>query len=545
MKDNEKYFSFEFEDEFEDVSSSSEIKREEFEDIVSDTSLENIDFVTLDDLSGKGSKDFIKKKRGIAGFFQNIGIWWKKLKKGHKAAIISATAVALVAVLIFTLPYMLYNYNIITGDMDELGITDIIDEKVVNVALFGIDSRDTKSFKGLSDSIMILSLNTETKKVKIISVMRDSLVPIDYKGNITYSKITTAYSKGGPELAIKTLNQNFGLDISEYATVNFYGMADIIDAVGGIDVTLTEREVTARGEVHGINDMINELCLYLGYDPNDYYVKKSGEQHLNGVQAVAYARIRYVPNIWGTNNDYGRTDRQRYVMEQLFNKATQMKKSQYTKMIKALIPCTETSLSMSEIFSLAVDILLKEPSFEQTRVPQPEFVMTAPQGSFGSVVYYDLDYAAKAIHGVIYDDLSLEQFVEENPIEKKDWYRKAVGSYTPSTSVTTPSAPEDSAIEAPEETPSDVTSSGGTSTATSSGSTSSDDTSTTSSNTSSTTSSDTSSTTSSDNDTSSDNGESVDASTSGTESDISENESASDTSSDTLSGDTSGGEANE
>ena len=540
MKDNEKYFSFEFEDEFEDVSSSSEIKKEEFEDIVSDTSLENIDFVTLDDLSGKGSKDFIKKKRGIAGFFQNIGIWWKKLKKGHKAAIISATAVALVTVLIFTLPYMLYNYNIITGDMDVLGITDIIDEKVVNVALFGIDSRDIKSFKGLSDSIMILSLNTETKKVKIISVMRDSLVPIDYKGNITYSKITTAYSKGGPELAIKTLNQNFDLDISEYATVNFYGMADIIDAVGGIDVTLTDREVTARGEVHGINDMINELCLYLGYDPNDYYVKKSGEQHLNGVQAVAYARIRYVPNIWGTNNDYGRTDRQRYVMEQLFNKATQMKKSQYTKMIKALIPCTETSLSMSEIFSLAVDILLKEPSFEQTRVPQPEFVMTAPQGSFGSVVYYDLDYAAKAIHSVIYDDLSLEQFIEENPIEKKDWYRKAVGSYTPSTSVTTPSVPEEATPETPEETPSDVTSSGGTSTVTSSGSTSSDNTSTTSSDTS-TASSETSSTTSSDNDTSSDNGESVDASTSGTESDALESEG----SSYTLSEDTSGGEENE
>ncbi len=545
MKDNENNFGFEFVDNFEDVSSSSESKKPEFEDIVSDSSLENMEFVTLDDLSGKGSRDFIKKKRGIAGFFQNIGIWWKKLRKGHKAAIISATAVVLVAVLIITLPYMIYNYNSITGNKEELGISNIIDEKVVNIALFGIDSRNVKSFKGLSDSIMILSLNTETKKVKIISVMRDSLVPIDYKGKVTYSKITTAYSKGGPELAIKTLNQNFGLDISEYATVNFYGMADIIDAVGGIDATLTEREVTARGKVHGINDMIEELCLYLDYNPEKYYVKKAGEQHLNGVQAVAYARIRYVPNIWGTNNDYGRTDRQRYVMEQLFNKATQMKKSQYTKMIKALIPCTETSLSVSEIFSLAVDILLKEPAFEQTRIPQPEFVMTSPQGSFGSVVYYDLDYASKAIHSVIYDDITLEQFVEENKIEKKDWYRKAVGSYTPSTSVTTPSAPEGTAPETPEETPSDVSSSGSTSTATSSGSTSSDDTSTTSSNTSSTTSSDTTSTASSDKDTSSDNGESEDASTSGTESDTSGSGGASDTSSDTSSEDTSGGEANE
>ena len=423
MKDNEKYFGF----EFEDISSESEKKEKEFEDIVSDTSLEVADFITLEDMT---SGDFMKKKRGLAKFFQKIKKWWKKLKKGQKAAVISATAVVLAVTLIFTIPYMIYNYKHLTDNHDDLGITNIIDEEVINVALFGIDARNTKSFKGLSDSIMILSINTDTKKVKIISIMRDSLVPMNYKGKTTYGKITTAYSKGGPELAIKTLNQNFKLDIKEYATVNFYGMADIIDAVGGIDVPLTEREVTARGSVHGINDMIQELCGYLGYNPEKYYVKKSGTQHLNGVQAVAYARIRHVANAWGTTNDYGRTDRQRYVMEQLFNKATKMKKSQYTKMIKALIPCTETSLSMSEIFSLAVDVLLKEPTFEQTRVPQPEFAMPSPSGSFGSVVYYDLDYASKVIHGVIYDDMTIEEFVAQNKIEKNDWYRNAVGNYT-------------------------------------------------------------------------------------------------------------------
>lgn len=447
MKDNEKYFGF----EFEDISSQSAKKEMEFEDIVSDTSFEGADFIALDDVT---SGDFMKKKRGIAGFFQKIKKWWKKLKKGHKAAIISATAAFLAATLIFTIPYMVYNYKHLTGDYDDLGITDIIDEGVVNVALFGIDARSTKSFKGLSDSIMILSINTNTKKVKIISIMRDSLVPINHKGNTTYGKITTAYSKGGPELAIKTLNQNFKLDIKEYATVNFYGMADIIDAVGGIDVPLTDREVTARGSVHGINDMIQELCMYLGYNPEKYYVKKSGTQHLNGVQAVAYARIRYVPNAWGTNNDYGRTDRQRYVMEQLFNKATKMKKSQYTKMIKALIPCTETSLSMSEIFSLAVDVLLKEPSFEQTRVPQPEFAMPSPSGSFGAVVYYDLDYASKVIHSVIYDDMTVEEYVAENKIEKNDWYRKVVGNYTVAgssgNSNTTVTNPQNTLTDTPE-----------------------------------------------------------------------------------------------
>ena len=444
MKDNERYFDF----EFEDISSKSEKKEMEFEDIVSDTALEGADFITLDDMT---SGDFMKKKRGLAKLFAKIKKWWKKLKKGQKAMVISATAVILAAALIFTIPYMVYNYKHLTGDHDDLGITDIIDEGVVNVALFGIDARNTKSFKGLSDSIMILSINTTTKKVKIISVMRDSLVPINHKGTTTYGKITTAYSKGGPELAIKTLNQNFKLDIKEYATVNFYGMADIIDAVGGIDVPLTEREVTARGSVHGINDMIQELCGYLGYNPEKYYVKKSGTQHLNGVQAVAYARIRHVANAWGTNNDYGRTDRQRYVMEQLFNKATEMKKSQYMKMIKALIPCTETSLSVSEIFSLAVDVLLKEPTFEQTRVPQPEFAMPSPAGSFGSVVYYDLDYAGEVIHGIIYDDMTIEEYVAENKIEKNDWYRKVAGNYTVAgssgSSGNTVSTPDDTVSE--------------------------------------------------------------------------------------------------
>lgn len=353
------------------------------------------------------------------------------MKKGKRAAIITLTSVilALIIAISWFFIYFRYNYYDMTEDPEELGFEEVIDKKIVNVALFGIDTREKNSFKGLSDSIMIMSLNTETKKVKIVSIMRDTLAPITQDGKTTYNKITTAYSKGGPELAVKTLNQCFGLDISEYATVNFYGMSDIIETVGGIDATLTDDEVKSRGENnHGINDMIQELCQYLGYNPNDYYVTRSGEQHLNGVQAVAYARIRYCINVWGTNNDYGRTDRQRYVMEQLFNKATQMSKKQYVKLAKALIPCSETSLSYSEILSLAFSILLKSPTFEQARIPQNEFLMPSPSGSFGSVVYYDLDYASKVIHGMFYDDISLEDFVAANGIEKNDWYAKIRGT---------------------------------------------------------------------------------------------------------------------
>ena len=396
----------------DDIYSSSSSVEENFEDIVSD--------------SGFKGRHFAKKKRG-----NRFTKWWSRRRKWQKAVMISA--VSLVTALAVTVGVLLkvfdYNYNNITGNPEDLGFESVIDKKITNVALFGIDSRKVDSFKGLSDSIMILSLNNETKKVKVISVMRDSLVPITYNGKTTYAKINSAYSKGGPELAIKTLNTIFGLDISEYATVNFYGMADIIDAVGGIDVTLAEGELDVYGYEYGrqvnwgINGMIGEQCGYMGLDPSKYYIRKAGFQHLNGVQAVAYARIRHAANIEGTNDDFGRTDRQRYVMEQLFNKAVTLSKTQYVKLAKALIPCSETSLSYSQIMSFAVNILLSSPTFEQTRVPLTEYQMGSKSISgVGSCIYYDLNYAGKIIKAFIYDDITPEEYMETNGIEKNDWY---------------------------------------------------------------------------------------------------------------------------
>ena len=417
----------------DDIFSSASLAEENYEDIVSDSSL-------------KG-RHFAKKKRG-----NRFTRWWGRRKKWQKAVMISA--VSLVTALAVTVGVLLkvfdYNYNNITANPEELGFESVIDKKITNVALFGIDSREVGSFKGLSDSIMILSLNNETKKVKVISVMRDSLVPITYNGKTTYAKINSAYSKGGPELAIKTLNEIFGLDISEYATVNFYGMADIIDAVGGIDVTLAEGELDVYGYVGGLrvswglNGCIDEQCSYMGLDPSKYYVNKAGLQHLNGIQAVAYARIRHAANIEGTNDDYGRTDRQRYVMEQLFNKAVTLTKSQYISLAKSLIPCSETSLSYSQIISLAVNILLNSPTFEQSRVPLTEYQMGSKSVSgSGSCVYYDLDYAGKIIKAFVYDDITPEAYMEANGIEKNDWYanRYSTSSKTNSSTVSSSKSP--------------------------------------------------------------------------------------------------------
>ena len=223
-------------------------------------------------------------------------------------------------------------------------------------------------------------------------------------------------------------------------------MADIIDAVGGIDVELAEGELDVYGKENGrqvnwgINGMISEQCGYMGLDKSKYLIKKAGLQHLNGVQAVAYARIRHAANIEGTNDDFGRTDRQRYVMEQLFNKAVTLNKSQYVSLAKALIPCSETSLSYSQIIGLAFNILLSSPTFEQSRVPLTEYQMASKSISgAGSCLYYDLDYAAKIIKAFIYDDITPEDYMETNGIEKNDWYANRYSTSSKTSSSTSSS----------------------------------------------------------------------------------------------------------
>ena len=469
-------------DEFEDIASFSE---------QNDPS--EIGFEIFSDTAAVPTR-YKKKKRGIAGVCQRIDEWWHSRSAGERALMVTGIVLfsllalfviwafipflemrgklfgsafgllllnlfvyfcihwkkrklqtvlmgiislflagLMVLTLFFWIPLLnkIYNFDhTFTNDAEELAAVPPIDKNITNIALFGIDTRDTNSFSGNSDSIMILSLNAREHTVKIISVMRDSLVPIERNGKTTYGKVNSAYGSGGAELAVRTLNSIFDLDITEYATVNFFGMSKIIDAVGGIDIELTESECTPpNGKYKGarLNECIFEICAITGLDPTKYYITKPGKHHVNGIQAVAYSRIRYVANIWGTSNDYGRTDRQRYVMEQLFNKALTMSKAEYPKLIKALIPFTVTSLSPDEILSFAYNIMKKSPTFHQARMPQDEYQMKAPSGSFGSVVYYDLDFAAELIHAFIYDNITFDEYTEANGITKNNWYHGGSG----------------------------------------------------------------------------------------------------------------------
>ena len=348
-------------------------------------------------------------------------LYWREGRLRWLSAGITAVLLALTAggIVLYSVLHQQYiapfeeSYTEIEKTPEALGITKMeIPEGITSIALFGIDSRNS-DYEGLSDSIMIITVDAENSKIKLVSVMRDSLVLIEGHG---YQKINAAYELGGAPLAIKTLNQTFDLTITDYATVDFMGMASIIEAVGGIEAELSEEEVKQT------NRNLRELVWAMGAEP--VYLEEAGLQTLDGMQAVAYARIRMAATQDGENNDYGRTQRQRYVMEQLFQKALSLDISKYPMLIRTLLPCMETSLGYGDIFDLAGIFLSEDLHFEDARIPVDGAIIDddfRPKG-LGSCVYYDLDYAADLMNAYLYEDISFEEYIEENGYRYHRWY---------------------------------------------------------------------------------------------------------------------------
>ena len=210
-------------------------------------------------------------------------------------------------------------------DESDLAVSTEVEENLEeyrNIAIFGIDSRqDTYSKGNRSDCIIIATINNKTKEVKLTSVYRDTYVQIEGHG---LDKITHAYSYGEAPLAIKTLNSNLDLNIKEFITVNFDAVKDIIDYIGGIQMTITSEEVS---HISGIS--------------------KAGTYNLTGEQALAYARIRYA-----TGGDYKRTERMRDVLTAVANKVKTMNVSQLNNLVDEILPRVYTNITAGDIFSL-------------------------------------------------------------------------------------------------------------------------------------------------------------------------------------------------
>lgn len=248
--------------------------------------------------------------------------------------------------------------NKVEVDKADLGISQDIStnynntDKIKNIALFGVDAPDGEN--GRSDSIMIATIDPVHKKLKLTSIMRDSYVNIPDRG---LDKINHAYAFGGPQLAIKTINENFGLNIEDYMTVNFSSLPIIIDALGGVDITITDEEAS---HIPGIS--------------------AAGTYTLTGDQALAYSRIRYAEG-----GDYKRTERQRTVLEGLFSKALSMPASSYVSILDTVLPYVQTNMSSSTILSIGTKALTSfEGQLEQQRFPLDGYC----EGQMIDGVYY-------------------------------------------------------------------------------------------------------------------------------------------------------------
>lgn len=228
---------------------------------------------------------------------------------------------------------------------------ETIGGEIVNILLIGQDTR-VEGKKGLSDSMILISVNTETKKLVMTSFMRDLYleIPSD-KGGYYLQRINTAYPVGGMEKLNATLSHNFGVEVDNNIEVDFSGFATIVDAMGGIDIELT------KAEAHYLNTYAE--YAYMGWG------MKAGMTHLTGEQALAYARIRKI------DDDFVRTERQRTVLNKLFEKVRNMSPTELLALAEEFIPLITTDMTNSEITNYIIQLapLLSELEVVTQRIP--------------------------------------------------------------------------------------------------------------------------------------------------------------------------------
>lgn len=293
--------------------------------------------------------------------------------------------------------FYLYAYRLINTvkrtplDKNDIGINSEepqVYENVRNIALLGLDTRQDNNV-GRSDAIVILTVDKAHNKLKLTSIARDTYVAIEGHSK---DKLTHAYAYGKSQLAVKTLNQNFNLEISDYVTMNFFGLARVIDYINGVTVNVTEAE---KNELN--RNIFPEMRSLKMKCPD---IALAGEQTLNGAQAVCYARIRHI------DSDVQRGNRQKTVLMAMFNKAKGLGALKLPQFAQMFLKECETSLSANDIISLGSWGLISSPEFEQLSVPN-ESIPSSGKIIKGVWYYvYDLETAKNNIKDFILEENS-------------------------------------------------------------------------------------------------------------------------------------------
>ncbi len=266
----------------------------------------------------------------------------KKKKKSKWKKVLFIVLLVIVAILIWWYMTVGKIYNEMSYEKTPgLASEPMKQDGVTNVLLIGNDSRDNGE-DGRSDAMILLSISNETETIHMTSLLRDMYVDIPgHDGN----RLNAAYAYGGPSLLCETIEQNLGIEVNRYVLVNFQAFASLVDAVGGVDLEVTNEEV------QWINAYLNEYNLLEGRELTADYLDTSlsGEIHLNGPQALAYSRNRYI----GT--DFGRTERQRKVLNAVIKKLPIAFATNQDELIEELFPNLTTNLTQTEVFRLSMD----------------------------------------------------------------------------------------------------------------------------------------------------------------------------------------------
>jgi len=306
---------------------------------------------------------------------------------------------------------------------EELGINEGVNKNVIlqgywNIALFGVDAKtDSGIYKGsLSDSIMIASVNMDTGEIKIVSVYRDTYLNL---GNDRYDKANAAYSKGGAEQAIKMLNMNLDLNITDFITVGYKGVSGVIDGLGGVWIDVDAEELE---HINNYQYSIATEVLNSSYTE----VKQTGYQLLNGLQATAYCRIRYT-----RGDDFKRASRQREVLQAIEDQAKNADLKTLTKVYQAVAENIYTSLDSTDVITLLGKIMDYE-IVDEGGFPEESMRTTGNIGAKGScVVPLDLESNVLWLHEFLFgnndDYTSVSSSVKEYSTKIKSDTSQYVG----------------------------------------------------------------------------------------------------------------------
>ena len=293
----------------------------------------------------------------------------------------------------------------------------ISNSEVMNILLIGEDLRDTQNeTAGNTDVMMIISVNTKDKTITMTSIMRDCYVNFQDANGWWYStRINAAYWHGGVELTQKTIEDYMGIQIDRYVLVNFKVFIDIVDTLGGLDLKVTDEEANGYPDAdpngdntRGMQNPLDEQNKFLGNKKGTDYIKKGGKLHLNGNQALAYARLRHVGNA-----DYERTERQRKVIKQMIKKSRSLSLVEMDKLANKIFPQIKTNVTKTELAQLLLDMLdYRNYELQEMRVPADN-TFTNQVISGMDVLSVDFNANAQLFKELVYGTVEVSESGEE------------------------------------------------------------------------------------------------------------------------------------